>query len=84
MTAIDDDAFNLTKILNRPYAFIQWKGTDACVDFHCECGAHHHIDDMFLYAIKCHICGTIWEMPHHLFPRKVKSHTCAHLTQADT
>ncbi len=56
------------------YAFLQWKGTDVCMDFHCECGAHHHIDGLFVYTVKCHSCGTIWEMPTHVFPTKVTNH----------
>ena len=31
--------------------FIQWKGTDVCMDFHCKCGAHLHIDGMFVYKV---------------------------------
>lgn len=31
-----------------PYAFIQWKGTDVCMDFHCECGAHCHFDGSYV------------------------------------
>ena len=53
-----------------PYAFIQWKGTDVCMDFHCECGEHHHIDAMFVYNVKCHKCGVVWEIPCYLIPRK--------------
>ena len=22
-----------------PRAYVQWKGTDVCMDFHCDCGA---------------------------------------------
>jgi hypothetical protein len=58
-----------------PYAFIQWKGTDVCMDFHCECGAHNHFDGYFAYAVKCPHCGTIWEMPHYLKPRKAGEKT---------
>jgi hypothetical protein len=52
------------------HAFIQWKGTDVCMDFHCECGAHHHIDAEFVYAVRC-TCGQLWEMPHSIRPLKV-------------
>jgi hypothetical protein len=59
-----------------PYAFIQWKGTDVCMDFYCDCGADHHIDGHFVYAVKCHACGAVWEMPSHIIPRKIASHDC--------
>ena len=60
-----------------PHAFIQWKGTDVCMDFHCECGAHCHFDGDFAYAVKCPHCNTIWEMPCYLIPRKANGDTYA-------
>lgn len=59
----------------RPEVFLQWKGTDACMDFHCECGAHCHFDGDFAYCVKCPHCGTVWEMPCLLYPRKAAEHT---------
>ena len=50
--------------------FIQWKGTDACFDFVCECGWDGHFDGDFAYVVKCGSCGQLWEMPWHLYPRK--------------
>lgn len=40
-----------------PHGWIQWKGTDACVDVHCLCGAHGHIDGDFFYRYQCLACG---------------------------
>lgn len=51
------------------HAFIQWKGTDVCLDFYCECGEVGHFDGYFAYELKCPTCGVIWEMPHYLVPR---------------
>jgi len=42
--------------------FIQWKGTDVCMDFHCICGNMFHIDDDFTYAVKCLKCNKVWEL----------------------
>ena len=56
---------------DEPHAFIQWKGTDLCMDFHCDCGAHSHFDGTFAYTVKCQHCSTVWEMPCNIFPRKV-------------
>lgn len=39
------------------YGWIQHKGTDICMDIHCICGTHGHIDSAFTYAIKCLDCG---------------------------
>lgn len=55
----------------RPRAFIQWKGTDACFDFHCECGKHSGYSGFFAHFIKCPKCEHVFEMPYTLFPRKV-------------
>jgi phage FluMu protein Com len=43
--------------------FIQWKGTDVCIDIHCpNCKAHSHIDDYYMYYFKCAKCGKIYAM----------------------
>jgi len=68
---------------DNPFAFIQWKGTDVCMDFYCECGAHCHFDGAFAYAVKCRHCETIWEMPVYVIPRKADDRTYpAHVTMA--
>lgn len=41
----------------KPHGWIQWKGTDVCIDLYCECGSHGHIDGDFLYHYKCAACG---------------------------
>jgi len=38
--------------------WVQYKGTDLCVDLHCECGHHGHYDGLFAYAMKCSKCTT--------------------------
>lgn len=42
--------------------FIQWKGTDVCMDFRCECGHANHYDGYFAYVIKCGHCGSLYEL----------------------
>jgi hypothetical protein len=42
--------------------WIQWKGTDVCMDVHCECGEISHIDGMFCYAVKCPACGAVYAL----------------------
>lgn len=53
------------------HAFIQYKGTDICMDFYCECGKHLHFDGYFAYFIQCGYCGETYEMPPYLVPRKI-------------
>jgi hypothetical protein len=50
--------------VTRPNAFIQWKGTDVCLDFHCDCGFNGHYDGWFAYGLHCASCGKVWAMPH--------------------
>lgn len=59
----------------QPSAYIQWKGTDICMDFHCECGAFCHFDGDFAYTVKCPHCQMVWEMPTTVYPRKVCKET---------
>lgn len=58
-----------------PSAYIQWKGTLVCMDFHCECGANCHFDGAFAYTVKCPHCETIWQMPDTFYPRKADERT---------
>lgn len=58
-----------------PHAFVQWQGTDVCMDFHCKCGAHCHFDGFFAYVVECPHCHEQWEMPCNLYPRKVCDQT---------
>lgn len=40
--------------------FIQWKGTDVCIDIVCPCGASFHYDGDFLYSYLCPACGNTY------------------------
>lgn len=52
---------------NTPHAFIQWKGTDVCLDFYCVCGAGGHFDGYFAYYIQCGECGKVYETPQEMY-----------------
>lgn len=52
--------------------FIQWKGTDVCFDFRCDCGAEGHFDGYFAYSIQCPSCGAVYEMPARVYPRRIE------------
>jgi len=54
-----------------PHGWIQWKGTDVCLDFYCKCGAHGHLDAEFAYHVKCGRCGQVYEMSGHVEARPV-------------
>ena len=53
--------------------FIQWKGTDVCIDLYCDCGAHQHFDGDYLYSWECGNCGAVWEMGTEVSMTKIPS-----------
>jgi len=50
--------------------FIQWKGTNLCIDFWCPCGQHCHFDGYFAHHLKCPTCGDIFEMGTQVLARR--------------
>ena len=42
------------------YGWIQWKGTDVCLDVNCKCGEITHIDADFTYLIQCGKCLRVY------------------------
>ena len=50
----------------KPHGWIQWKGTDVCMDVHCKCGYLSHIDGEFTYYVKCPKCETIYHCNGHI------------------
>ena len=53
-----DDA----EIKDKAHGWIQWKGTVVCMDVHCKCGEHGHIDESFAYFYVCLGCGAKYAM----------------------
>ncbi len=49
-----------------PHGWVQWKGTDVCMDVHCECGAHLHVDAAFAYNVECPHCGRVFQCNGHI------------------
>jgi hypothetical protein len=42
--------------------FIQWKGTDVCMDFYCDCGTDNHYDAEFAYFVRCSGCRRVFRV----------------------
>jgi hypothetical protein len=56
--------------------YIQWKGTDVCLDFYCKCGKHCHYDGYFAYVVQCPSCDRVYELGQRVIARQTnKSHT---------
>ena len=54
--------------------FIQWKGTDVCIDIHFPCcGTFIHVDGYFMYAIKCPACGIYYKVSDSIMIVQLKS-----------
>jgi hypothetical protein len=49
-----------------PNGWIQWKGTNVCMDVYCVCGNHGHIDADFAYNVKCMACGRVYACDGHI------------------
>lgn len=43
-------------LAGKPHCWIQWKGTEVCMDVHCECGYIGHVDGGFVYGVECGHC----------------------------
>ena len=39
------------------HAWVQWKGTEVCMDVFCACGHQGHVDAGFAYFVRCPACG---------------------------
>ena len=49
-----DEAWKIQETYGtQPHGWIQWKGTNVCMDIHCKCGMLTHIDADFAYHVKC-------------------------------
>ena len=59
--------------------FIQWKGTDLCMDFHCECGEFNHYNGYFAYYVKCNGCGQVYQMDTKVKMEKTNEKDCTPL-----
>jgi hypothetical protein len=55
--------------------FIQWKGTDLCMDFWCQCGASCHFDGDFAYAVQCPHCRAIYELGTQVVAKRADATT---------
>jgi hypothetical protein len=54
--------------ISGPHGWIQWKGTQVCMDIHCSCGFWGHVDREFFYFWRCPNpdCGKVWMVNGHV------------------
>jgi hypothetical protein len=65
--------------------FVQWKGTNVCLDYYCECGVQGHFDGFFAYQLRCGACGKVFDMPHSfaLVPQQRMEFECIQDVEMD-
>jgi len=62
-----DEAWKIQETYKgKPHGWVQWKGTEVCMDIHCKCGCMSHIDAEFAYHVKCPKCGTVYMVNGHV------------------
>ena len=71
--------------MNNGYTtFVQWKGTDLCMDLNCpKCGKHSHFDGFFMYYIKCPHCFACYEMSTQVAITECEDNERAKLGESD-
>lgn len=68
-----DEAWKLQETyLDHPHGWVQWKGTNVCMDIHCKCGKMSHVDAEFAYFVKCPYCKTVYMCNGHIELIEVK------------
>jgi len=69
------EAWSLSKKYDgEPHGWLQWKGTDVCMDIHCVCGCDSHVHGDFCYHVKCPKCGRIYFCNGHIEFIEVETH----------
>jgi len=64
--------------------FIQWKGTNLCMDFHCpECETDNHYDGDFMHFIRCSGCFAVFELSTGIDVRKLPPGAMTAVTPKD-
>lgn len=64
-----------------PIGWIQHKGSNLCMDIHCECGELHHIDSSFCYEIVTP-CGRMYSVGATVPLFRIYEQTSAELKEA--
>ena len=63
----DDECISVSgRAPERPYGWVQFKGTDLCMDVNCSCGKLSHIDAEFANHVICPACGREYVMDGYI------------------
>jgi len=61
-----EEVYSQDNPVARSGGWIQWKGTNVCVDLHCKCGWAGHYDGDFMYHVKCPKCETCYAVGQNI------------------
>lgn len=61
-----DQVYSRDNPQTESWGWIQWKGTNCCVDVRCKCGASGHIDAEFFYYYQCAKCGQVYAVGQNI------------------
>lgn len=67
-----------------PHGWIQWKGTNVCMDIHCPCGTRGHVDAEFFYHYKCSGCGKVYAVGQNVKLIELTEEQIAHNSREGT
>jgi len=71
----DKDAWDKQETFEtQPHGWVQWKGTDVCIDIHCDCGEMSHYDGDFMCAIQCPYCNRKYFANGHIQLIEIEKH----------
>jgi hypothetical protein len=57
-----EDVYSQDSPTGDAHAWIQWKGTDVCMDVHCRCSEMFHVHGEFAYFWRCPECGATFAL----------------------
>lgn len=87
MRDLDNRIYDLMQEQTRlppPSGFIQWKGTNVCMDVRCKCGHHGHVDSDFAYFYQCPSCKQVFGVGEYVkiveLPQELQQHLLADST----
>lgn len=74
-----DSVYSQDNLPSGSHGWIQWKGTDVCIDLHCRCGHHGHFDGEFLYFYECRGCGAKYAVGQYVKLIPLTAEQAAHV-----
>lgn len=71
-------------VTGKPNGWIQWKGTNVCIDLRCSCGSHRHFDGEFFYHYECASCGRKYAVGQNILLIPLTEEQASRIDRFDT